>query len=113
MIFFSKTKFKMASAEILTSIRHPDEEFDIGRFADSISRESDVFDDIYSSTPSSSSLRAEAEMSSTTLASVSTTIFTQLVNASMLNESANGSQRLDLQVGNFVTKISDHQNFAR
>ena len=100
MNFFSKKKIKMATAEILTSIRHPDDEFDVGRFADAISRESDVFDDIYSSTTASSSLRSETDVSSTTLASVSTTILTQLVNASMLNESVNGSQRLDLQVRN-------------
>jgi hypothetical protein len=86
----------MGSAEIFTSIRQPDDDFEIGRFADSISKESDAFDEIFA--PSSSPSTSDFEVSSTTLASVSTTALGQIFNASMFSENVNGSQKVDLQV---------------
>jgi hypothetical protein len=89
----------MGSAEIFTSIRQPDDDFEIGRFADSISKESDAFDEIFASSSSPSS-PSDFEVSSTTLASVPTTALGQIFNASMFSENVNGSQKIDLQVGN-------------
>lgn len=68
---------KMASAEILTSIRHPDDEFDIDLASDSISDERDVFQDFLTASSSASSTDVNVASTSSPIATVASTTIAQ------------------------------------